>query len=111
MSKKVAPRKRESSNRWKYARAAKKAVVQLDGVAKMKGHGWQWLHRASGMAIDIDERNRFLVEARVIAHFGADLRALGLEIQEAVAAAIRTLSDRPIGNIDVVVESLNLPTE
>ena len=111
MPKNAVPRKRESGNRWKYARAAKKAIVQLDGVAKMKGHGCQWLHRASGMAITIDERNRFLVETSVIAHFGADLRALGLEIQEAVAGAIRNLSDRPIGNIDVVVESMKLPAE
>ena len=105
---KYAARHRETANLHIYARAAKRAIVQIDGVKRARFRFRQWLRRASGVTIAINERGRFHAEVAIVVRYGANVREVGARVQQAVVDAVRRFSARPIGRINVTITGVAL---
>ena len=91
-----------------YASVARHEVRQHEDVAAVPSRTAQWLRRSSGIRVRVDGDGRLHVSAAIIMRYGRDAYEVGMNVQEAIYAAIERVSDRPVGSIDVVIEGIAL---
>jgi len=93
------------------ARIAHDEALRQEGVAGMHAGLADRLgmRKPPGVSARIDHEGWLHVDISVVARHGTDLHHLGARIQEAVIAAIRRVSDQPIGRVNVNVTQREQP--
>ncbi|MCL2324310.1 MAG: Asp23/Gls24 family envelope stress response protein [Actinomycetia bacterium] len=84
------------------------AVEQVKGVAGL-GVGVRKTALARAVMIEADEEGRLAVAVHVQAWLGEQLRDLGLEIQAAIADALKSQLGVVAERIDVYIDGLAIP--
>lgn len=100
------PLELELADRTVYARVARHHAQLQPGVAGFDGALSEWLRGASGISVRIVRGGALDITVRIHAEYGAKVLDLGRRVQEAVARAVRRLSDRPIQRIDVQITNI-----
>lgn len=99
----LLPIELELADRTVFARVARHHAQLQPGVAGFDGAFHEWLRGASGISVRIVRGGALDITVRIHAEYGTAVLDLGRRVQEAVACAVRRLSDRPIQRINVQI--------
>ncbi len=105
-SEQVLPIELELSDRTVYARVARHHAKLQPGVVGFDATLAEWLRGSSGVSMRITRNGALDISVRIHAEYGVSLPALGRCVQEAVARAMRRLSDRPIHRIEIQIAGI-----
>ena len=96
---------------------ARLAALKVPGVVDMSGSFTDgianMINRSSGergVKVELDGRN-VNVELNIVIEFGARIPQVAWRVQNDVRCAIEEMTGKKVGNIDVVVQGVRLPTE
>ena len=91
-----------------YAKVAAHETLLQEGVVRMNAGFTQkiGMNKAPGVTVRLDDDGRMQIDLSVIVSYGTDLRKLGPAIQEAVVKGIRSMSDQPVGQVNVFVADI-----
>ncbi len=94
-----------------YAKVAAHETLRQGGIVRMNTGFSEKLgmSRVPGVATRLEDDGSLQIDISVVVQYGADLRALGPAIQEAVLSGIRRMSDQPVGQINVYIADIEFP--
>ena len=107
-----ATRDRDAPDQDALARIAHDEALRQEGVACMQTGLAERLgmRKTPGVVTHIDNEGWLHIDISIIAQHGTDLHQIGTRVQEAVIAAIRKVSDQPIGRVNVHVTQREEPS-
>ena len=105
-------REKEAPDQDAFARIVYDEALRQEGVACMHTGLAERLgmRKTPGVVTHIDHEGWLHIDISIIAQHGTDLHHLGTRVQEAVIAAIRKVSDQPIGRVNVHVTQREEPS-
>jgi len=91
-----------------YAKVAAHETLLQEGVVRLNAGFTQkiGMNKAPGVTVRLDDDGRMQIDISVIVRYGADLRKLGPAIQEAVVRGVRSMSDQPVGQVNVFIADI-----
>jgi len=95
-------KKKEPKRTGTFARAIRRAIAHHKAVAHVTFRG---------VRVKTDEYGQLYVNARIVLQDRVNARQSGYDVQHSILETIRSLSDRPIGRINVVITNIALPAD
>ena len=89
-----------------YARLAKAEILRQEGVVRMARRTWRKWRRTSGVCARVDGVGVLHIDAAIVIRYGCNVRELVPRVQCAILDALQRVSDRPIGQVNVMVEGI-----